>query len=449
MRFQTWINSFSDFDYIDADFGHSFSFDIRNGLAPTSVFAPIDFDLGDFDFNASFDQIVFGQEGTGSLDNTIPGDVTTTASVSVGGQVSDVLDFSGDQDWFSITLVAGQTYDISLLGTGDTPLDDPLVRILDSSGAQLLQNDDIINGTVRNSLLTYTAADSGTFYISAQAFATETGGYTLSVTETGDTSTSDVVGDASTNTVAVMNGSISGNIENATDTDWFTITLTAGQRYLISQDGTGSGALGDAFLRLYDADGNQVDSNDDSGSGLNARMAYVATTSGTYYVSAGSAQGVSNGTGAYALTIKEVPELVERSVTDVAHFLTDEFSTRRAYGVTEITYNVTELSTGAQALAIRALQAWADVTPLTFTAVTTGGNIVFTDNINAATAGNPTGQNANNGNSIDNNTGFIISSALNVSSNWNSGNLNVDSYTYQTFLHEIGHSLGLGHGGKL
>ena len=393
-------------------------------------------DAFEFDFLTSNSQ-VFARGGP--VQTNIPGDVTTTATIGVNEQLIETIETGGDQDWFSITLVAGQTYDISSIGVGSNALPDPLLRIMDAAGEELATHDDILYGVVRSSLLTFTATTSGTYYISAQGWSDETGQYQLSVTENND-STTDIAADTSTTAVAIVNGSVSGTIATGTDVDWFAVTLVAGQRYIISQDATGNDAedaenpvgLDDAFLTLLDSTGAVIQTNDDSGPGNNARMSFVPTTTGTYYIAAGSAVSAD---GDYAVTIREVPTLAERTIDEVAHFLTDEFDTREAYGANEITYNITGLSEGAQALAIRALTAWADVSALTFTAVTTGGMIVFSNTEDGAFNGNTT------------TNGVIQSSTLNVETTWNGGNLNVDSYTYQTFLHEIGHALGLGHGG--
>ncbi|PHR93778.1 MAG: hypothetical protein COA69_03880 [Robiginitomaculum sp.] len=367
---------------------------------------------------------------------TIPGDVSTTATIAVNSQINSTIDVSGDTDWFSVTLEAGQTYDISMLGTGtSSPLSDPLLRLFDANGVELATNDDIILGDVTNSLLTFTVTTTGTYYVSAEAYAnssgtTVTGDYTLSLFETNGTS-GDIAASTATTATAIVNGSVSGVLETTSDSDWFAITLVAGQRYSFASDGTGSDVLEDPFLTLYDANGNVVKSNDDSGPDLNAKMTFIAETSGVYYIGASSV----NSDGQYAITVKELPTLVERTVDQVAHFLTDEYSARQAYGVTEITYNITGLEVGAQALAIRALQAWSDVTPLVFSAVTTGGMIVFSNDEDGAFNSNTT-------------IGSVIqSSTVNVNATWQNGNVNVDSYTYQTFLHEIGHALGLGHAG--
>ncbi len=43
--------------------------------------------------------------------------------------------------------------------------------------------------------------------------------------------------------------------------------------------------------------------------------------------------------------------------------------------------------------------------------------------------------------------GLIDSAFININENWAGGGADVDSYHYQTYLHEIGHALGLGHAG--
>ena len=43
--------------------------------------------------------------------------------------------------------------------------------------------------------------------------------------------------------------------------------------------------------------------------------------------------------------------------------------------------------------------------------------------------------------------GTIVGAFVNVSTSWIGTNDRIDSYGFQTYLHEIGHALGLGHAG--
>lgn len=82
----------------------------------------------------------------------IPGDASTTVSVSVGGTITDTLEAAGDHDWIAITLTAGQPVVISLDGI---TLHDPYLYIRDSSGTLLFQDDDISSGVDLNSEIAF------------------------------------------------------------------------------------------------------------------------------------------------------------------------------------------------------------------------------------------------------------------------------------------------------
>lgn len=109
-----------------------------------------------------------------------------------------------------------------------------------------------------------------------------------------------------------------------------------------------------------------------------------------------------------------------------------------------ITYNLGNLNAQEQALALSALNAWHDVANIKFVAVSSGANIAFNHNgtMQAVTTASWTG------------AGRMTSATVNISTDWvttdggaNDGKTGVDSYAYQTYIHEIGHALGLGHQG--
>ncbi|MEM9032192.1 MAG: M10 family metallopeptidase [Pseudomonadota bacterium] len=100
-----------------------------------------------------------------------------------------------------------------------------------------------------------------------------------------------------------------------------------------------------------------------------------------------------------------------------------------------LTYDVSALTATGQSHARNAFDAWADVTGITFVEQTGGANIDFDDEASGAYA------------SFSYSAGHINSAYINVNKNWSGGAAGIDTYHYQTYLHEIGHALGLGHAG--
>src|SRR5689334_6404327 len=71
--------------------------------------------------------------------DTIPGDRTTTATLTVdGAHVFSTLNAPGDFDFFRVTLKAGQTYEFGMYaavgGPSGVPMSDSFVEIYDAAG---------------------------------------------------------------------------------------------------------------------------------------------------------------------------------------------------------------------------------------------------------------------------------------------------------------------------
>jgi len=118
-----------------------------------------------------------GPQEVSEPSDVIPSNTSTIYSVPIGGSNTGVINTLGDTDWFSVSLVAGQTYAFTL--TGDS-LADPLLELYGPGGVFITSNDDIDYPVNVNSQIIYTASQTGTYYLSADAYANSyTGSYTL------------------------------------------------------------------------------------------------------------------------------------------------------------------------------------------------------------------------------------------------------------------------------
>jgi Ca2+-binding RTX toxin-like protein len=109
--------------------------------------------------------------------DAIPGDRTTTATLTVDGEhLFSTIDTLGDQDFYRVDLTAGQTYEfgvyMKLAGPSGVPLNDAYVEIYDADGNLLASADGGGPNTPEglDALLSFTPETSGTFYVNARAF---------------------------------------------------------------------------------------------------------------------------------------------------------------------------------------------------------------------------------------------------------------------------------------
>ena len=252
---------------------------------------------------------------------------------------------------------------------------------------------------------------------------------------------------ASTATLYTMEPSDAfvGSILTAGDRDWIRIELVAGTTYRFTASGEGIPALADPILRLRDDAGVVLALNDDGGTGFNSALGYTATTSGSYYIDVGGWNNFI--TGSYRVTAAiDTPAAPIATHDQLADFLINGFwagfgGSAHAFDTSAdnvLTVNISGLTADGQRLALWALQAFEQIIDVQFQVVASGADLTFDDNQPGAYAS----YTATGG-------GTTLSATINISTSWLSTNgVEINDYAFQTYLHEIGHALGLGHQGS-
>ena len=226
----------------------------------------------------------------------VPDDFTTEARIHVGiplrGDFDPHPDGSGgleiDSDWYRVWLEAGRTYILEF------PTNSPWawVATFRTPGPRL---EVLHEGTGENGGLSMVVSSQNTM-----DFFVELRHKYLPVETPYDVSVSnyDIPDNRNTLHMLEVNGFQTSFVDFESDRDFFAIDLNEGWTYQFDLESNGIDGELNPVLRLFDEDVNLVESDNDSGEGLNSQFTFEAGYTGRYYV---SAAGAGDSTGGYRL----------------------------------------------------------------------------------------------------------------------------------------------------
>ena len=261
------------------------------------------------------------------LRGTVPSSIAVHSDVQISGTILPGEDF----DVHALSVVAGQTYSVALRGIGADGLDDPLIALFDQEFDLVNYDDD--GGVGITSLLTFTAAATGTYYLTAQSFAPgDIGDYTIDIWAQ---PAADQVPATFAGAVTIAAGTTFGHIESSADIDTYKVFLEAGGVYIFQlaggtdyatdPDDVPPGEL-DTILALYAPNGTRIAFNDDADypSDTSSAFFYIPQQSGYYYL---DVTAYEDQTGGYTLDVSQVDPTLYDPVDAVTWFDADNIQT--------------------------------------------------------------------------------------------------------------------------
>lgn len=392
--------------------------------------------------------------------DTIPANTTTTATVTIGSPFLAYISPANDIDLLRLNVVAGQTYMVTMRGTGADPVDDPFLEVFNQLGTRIAFDDD--GGAGVTSLINFTAAATGTFFLRVRSFTNpgqppEPGQYQVDVRIVPTTDTVSPIPDAS-NPLLTVGETFFAFAETSGDADMFQVQLEAGKVYkfetaggydyaTVGTTGIPAGREVDTRIALFDPNGNFVAFNDDiDGSDWSSGTSYFATESGTYYLRVFPYAG---SIGGYTVDVTEMDVDLSANPLDAI-----DWGTALTVDTVKVYFAAAGESFGGSGTslgwtnyeisrAMAAFELYESYVDLAFEIVTSAAEATFklvsVQNVGFLGRMGPPDTGAFSG----------VGEFAVDDSTWDrtgaTGNLEQGGYGFVTLLHELGHGLGLSH----
>lgn len=225
------------------------------------------------------------------VEDALPADATTPATLSLGETYAGFLKMPGDADWVRVELEAGGAYAFSVtLQDATYDWERGRLRLINAWGVE------IASGVA--ALAYASEADQTVFLEASSEYGYSSGGYVLSLGQAMDAAPADT----STTATLAPGEPASGSIDLPDDADWFRVVVEAGKTYRFDLSWAGDAV--DPYagsLTLRAASGARLA---DAG----RQLLYSAPETGVVYVSAAGALGD------YALSMTDISDAVAGSV---------------------------------------------------------------------------------------------------------------------------------------
>ena len=202
-------------------------------------------------------------------------DTSTEGTINIGSTISAKLDFKTDEDWFKVQLEKDYLYQFDCTESNSI---DPFINLRDSQGNIIAYDDN--SGSGDDAQLLYKAIYTGTYFIDINDVGdNNTGTYNLDVKSL--TAKDDYGQDISTKGNIDIGSTISAKIDFKSDKDWFNVSLIKGHTYQF--DCTESNSI-DPYINLRDLQGKSISTDDNGGSGDDAKLVFTASYTGNYFL---------------------------------------------------------------------------------------------------------------------------------------------------------------------